>query len=70
MLVNRATKVVDLLGFIAMTIGYLWLWTISLNIHNMVKFLTMQCYFLTWLYFLFRVLNKQSIFGFSIAQFF
>lgn len=53
-----------------MTIGYIWLWFFNRNPHVLIKFLTMQSYFLVWLYFLMQTLNKNDISGYSMDRLF
>ena len=59
-----------ILSLALMSIGYLWLWTFNRNPHVLIKFVTMESYFCTWLYFLLRVMKKNDIFGYSITKFY
>ena len=58
------------LSLALMSIGYLWLWCFNRNPHVLVKFMTMQAYFLAWLYFLLLALRKNNILGYSIERLF
>jgi hypothetical protein len=53
-----------------LTIGYIWLFSFKFDLHICIKSLSLQAYFLVWLYFLLLVLNFTSVFNFSIERLF
>lgn len=66
MLKNEQIKLFNWIAFGFMSLGYLWLWIFNRNPHVLVKFITMEAYFLVWLYFLILAINKNSILGYNI----
>lgn len=53
-----------------MSIGYLWLWYFNRNPHVLLKFITMEAYFLTWVYFFLLVLERKEVLGYSMERLF
>ena len=54
-------KVVDHVGFVLMSAGYLWLMSFNQDPYAYVKSFTMHSYFLIWLFYLLSILNIKSL---------
>ena len=48
-----------------MTLGYLYLWTFNRDPNVLVKFFTMQSYFLTWFFYLLSILRRTMLWKIS-----
>lgn len=49
-----------IIGIILLSLGYVWWFSFSNSYHMLVKYLTMQSYFVAWLYFLLLALGTRS----------